>query len=158
MIVVSDTTAISNLYQIGIADILKELYEEINISPGVFRELSKVEEQASFLKNESNWIVIKHPVDQYLVSKLLNDLDLGEAESIVLALELKADYLIMDEKLGRKFAAEYGVKITGVLGVLIRAKQKGIIENISRYIEKLQDIGFWLNPKLVKKVLDSLDE
>ncbi len=158
MIVVSDTTAISNLYQIGIAGILKELYDEINISPGVFRELSKVEEQAFFLKNESSWIIIKHPEDQYLVSKLLNDLDLGEAESIVLALELKADYLIIDEKLGRKFATEYGVKITGVLGVLIRAKQKGIIKNISHYIEKLQDIGFWLNPKLVKKVLDSLDE
>ena len=158
MIVVSDTTAISNLYQIGLASILKHLYTEINITPGVFRELSTVKEQAKFLVKESNWIIVKYPKNQLLVSELLEDLDLGEAESIVLAIELRADYLIIDEKLGRKFAEKYGVKITGILGILIKAKQEGLIDNVSPYIKNLQNVGFWLNLNLVEKVLKLLNE
>ncbi|MEM9835182.1 MAG: DUF3368 domain-containing protein [Bacteroidota bacterium] len=88
----------------------------------------------------------------------MEDLDLGEAESIALAMELKADYLIIDEKRGRGIAEERGVRIVGVLGILIKAKKEGLIENVSDYIMKLQSVGMWLNEKLVLRVLKALDE
>ncbi len=51
------------------------------------------------------------------------DLDSGEAEAIALAVELKADYLLIDETKGRQIAASYGIKVTGIIGVLIKAKE-----------------------------------
>ncbi|OAV44241.1 DUF3368 domain-containing protein [Lewinella sp. 4G2] len=157
MIVVSDTSAISNLYQIGLIDVLKDLYGQIVISPGVHHELSRVQAQADFLF-ETDWIIVKHPTDQLLLKKLLDQLDLGESESIVLAIELKAEYLIIDERLGRSIATEYGIQITGILGVLIQAKKLGLIDNVSDKITALREIGLWLNDKLIKHVLDSLGE
>lgn len=86
------------------------------------------------------------------------ELDLGESESIVLAIEQQADYLVIDEKLGRIAAKEQGLKIVGILGILIEAKQKGLIISVKEQIEKLQDIGFRLHPTLIAKVLDGVGE
>lgn len=157
MIVVSDTSAISNLFQIGILDILHRLYGRILIPPGVKKELYSVDDQALAL-DQIEWIEVKYPTDQKLVSILLEDLDLGEAESIVLAIEMKVDYLIIDEKIGRKLAERYGLKIIGILGILIQAKKEGIIDKVKPYIDNLKRIGFWINPKLVKRVLTGLNE
>ncbi len=107
MIIVSDTSAISNLYQIGLLDILTILYAEIMISPSVKRELYELEEQASTIE-QLEWIKTVFPSNQKRIVELMNhyELDLGESESIVLALEQQADYLVIDEKLGRIAAKE----------------------------------------------------
>ena len=64
-------------------------------------------------------------------------LDPGEAEAIVLAKELKAEFLIIDERKGRRIAAEHGLRITGLLGVLVRGKQKGYITKLTPILDKL---------------------
>ncbi|MCB9351750.1 MAG: DUF3368 domain-containing protein [Lewinellaceae bacterium] len=93
-----------------------------------------------------------------MVVEFLKELDLGEAESIALAVEEKAKYLIIDEYKGRAIADAYGVKIVGILGVLIQAKQQGVISSVKPNIEKLIEIGFRLDKKLIAKVLRSLGE
>lgn len=93
-----------------------------------------------------------------MVLELLDDLDLGESEAITLAVEQEADYLVIDEYLGRKKAKELKLKIIGVLGVLILAKEKGLIGLVKPLVEKLQDIGFRLNPNLINTVLDQAGE
>lgn len=93
-----------------------------------------------------------------MVVELLKELDLGEAESITLAVEEKAKYLIIDEYKGRAIADAYGVKIVGILGVLIQAKQQGVISSVKPNIKKLIEIGFRLDKKLIAKVLRSLGE
>lgn len=73
------------------------------------------------------WILVKEASNGLKVSELEAQLDSGEAESIVLALEVKASYLLMDEKKGRAIAKKEGIKIIGLLGILILARQNGLI-------------------------------
>ena len=157
MIVISDTSSISNLLQIELIDISHDLYGKITITPAVQRELYSVAEHEKQIEG-IKWIKVKSPQNQKLVLKLLEELDLGESESIALAIEEKAKYLIIDEYKGRMIADKYGVKIVGILGVLIQAKQKGLILLVKPYIEKLIDVGFRLDPKLIQKVLEKLGE
>lgn len=93
-----------------------------------------------------------------MVLKLLDDLDLGEAEAIALAIEQNARYLLIDEYLGREIAQKLKIKVIGVLGVLLSAKEKGITTEVKSHIDKLQQIGFWLNSNLLKLVLTKAGE
>lgn len=157
MIIVSDTSAISNLYQIGLLDLLHELYGDITITPAVKRELYRIPRQAENL-DKVDWLIVKYPSDQRLVSELLELLDLGEAESIALAIELNAEYLIIDEYKGREIATNYNLKIIGIRGILISAKKSGLLEVIGPKIKQLREIGFRLSLGLVNTVLEKLGE
>ncbi len=90
--------------------------------------------------------------------ELLQDLDLGEAESIALAIEINADYLLIDEFLGRQIAEDLHLKIVGILGVLIQAKKSGKISEVKKYVFDLKAIGFRLNQQLIQGVLEKLGE
>lgn len=157
MIIVSDTSSISNLLQIGLIDILHVLYGEITITPAVRRELYHLPEHEKKIE-QIDWIVVKAPQDQGMIVQLLEEIDLGEAESIVLAIEEQAKYLIIDEYKGRLIADSYGIKIVGILGVLIQAKKKQVIMTVKPHIEQLVEIGFRLDRKLIEKVLKGLGE
>lgn len=157
MIVISDTSSISNLIQIGRLDLLHQLFGQIIITTSVFEELSVIEIQRQAL-HEISWIEIKTPHNRNLVNSLLKDLDIGEAESIVLAIELGAKHLIIDEFKGRIVAENLGINIVGVLGILIMAKNNGLIPVVKPIIEELLQVGFRLNQQLIAKVLYKLDE
>lgn len=157
MTVVSDTSSISNLLQIGLIDLLHILFGEITITPAVQRELYALPEQEKQI-GQLDWIKVQMPQNQTMVSELMKELDLGESESIVLALEEKARYLIIDEYRGRIIAEDYGIKIVGILGILILAKQQGEITSVKSSIQKLTEVGFRLDNKLIDRVLKSLGE
>ena len=158
MIVVSDTSPISNLLQIGEIDLLRRIFYKLVIPSEVLAEICQIESHKEFLLNQ-DWIETATLSDTTLKNSLLSDLDSGEAEAIALAIELKADYLLMDETKGRQTAESYGIKVTGILGVLIKAKEEGLITEVKPYLQKLvNDAGFWLNPKLIKKILEIVKE
>jgi uncharacterized protein len=158
MIVVSDTSPISNLLQIGDLDLLRLLFQEIIIPQDVFNELCEVKTQADIL-SEQTWIKTSAVADSELKAELLKELDKGEAEAIILAIELNADYLLIDEVKGRSIAESYDIKVVGILGVLLQAKQKDLIADVKTHLQKLVDeAGFWLNPKLIEKVLEIANE
>ena len=158
MIVVSDTSPISNLLQIGDLDLLRLLFQEIVIPNDVFLEICEIEKQAEILTKQ-DWIKPATITNSVLKAKLLNDLDKGEAEAIVLAIELKADFLLMDETKGRAIAESYKVKVIGILGVLLQAKEKGLISEVKSHLQKLvNEAGFWLSPQIIEKVLELAKE
>ncbi|WP_416864593.1 MAG: DUF3368 domain-containing protein [Imperialibacter sp.] len=108
--------------------------------------------------DQFSWINVRAPENREMLAQLLEMLDLGESESIIVAIESNANYLIIDEYKGRKIAELYGVKISGILGVLIQAKMQGLISSVQENIKKLVEIGFRLDKSLVERVLKSLGE
>lgn len=86
-------------------------------------------------------------------------LDPGEAEAIVLAIERRADVLLVDERLGRRTATEAGLKVTGLLGVVAKAKEAGLIERAKPVLDELLQVArFWIGPELYAEVLTALGE
>ena len=90
---------------------------------------------------------------------MLNEIDIGEAESIILAKEKKADLLLIDEQIGRRVAEREGIKIIGLLGVLIIAKDYKYIDSIKKILALLEEkAGFWISPGLKKFILKTARE
>ena len=108
--------------QLGLVDLLKDLFSEIIIPVSVEKELAAIPSQLK-LVNSKSWIRTESITNTELFYELLKHLDAGEAESIVLSIEMEAELLLIDEKKGRRIATEYGVKISGLIGVLIKAKE-----------------------------------
>ncbi len=158
MIVISDTSAITNLFQIGEIHLLEKLYGEIIIPHAVKVELEALTPQKKYLENNS-WIKIEQPQNQELIIRLLENLDRGESEAIALAIEKSADYILMDEFRGRETARSYNLEVIGVLGILISAKKSGLIEKVKPLLDKLMnEVNFFIHPKLYKDVLFQVGE
>lgn len=135
MIVVSDTSPLSYLHQIGRLQLLQALYGRVVIPTAVEKELRAAAE----LHEGFDWslIDIVEPKDVQQVAALCEDLDRGEAEAIVVALEIQADILLIDEVGGRETARRMGLRRTGLLGVLLEAKQRGLVGSVRHEIDKL---------------------
>ncbi|MCO6476679.1 MAG: DUF3368 domain-containing protein [Phaeodactylibacter sp.] len=158
MVVISDTTAITNLYQVKLLLIVKELYGQIIIPEGVYEELSRLSNQKRII-DQADWITIQKIKNKELRRELLKELDQGEAEAITLAIEIKSDLLVIDEQKGRKVSRRYGLRIIGVLGILINAKKRGIISNVKPYMDDLREkAGFHISEKLYSEILKRVDE
>jgi len=152
MIIVSDASPITNLLQIGCLSILKAVYNKIILPKTVYDELCEMIDQKEII-DQQEWISIAAATNRAVVSQLENNLDKGEAEAIALALELQSDFLIIDERRGRDIAESMGIKIVGLLGTLLKAKQLGLIPEIKPKLEQLKAIGFRMNPRLFEHFL-----
>jgi predicted nucleic acid-binding protein len=86
-------------------------------------------------------------------------LDEGESSVIALALELNADWLIIDEQLGRQTATEYNLKITGILGIFIEAKRQKLIPLVKPILDDLINTAkFWVSRSLYNRILSIVGE
>lgn len=158
MIVVSDTSPLSNLLKIGRLDLLKNIFGQVLIPGAVVAELKAVEGHRHELL-EQDWISIVEISDRRLFDTLLKTLDPGEAEAITLSIELAADYLLIDELAGRVEARDRGIRLIGVAGILVEAKNRSSIGLVKPELDKLLiDARFRLSPQLVSDILDSVDE
>lgn len=156
MIVVSNTSPLTNLASIGQIDLLHKLYKEIHIPEGVWQELNAYGKRwpGSVEVEQAEWIQRHIVKDQNLVTALQKDIDRGEAESIVLALELQATLIILDEQKGRYIAERMGLEVTGVIGVLLSAKSQDLVESIRPYLDILkQEAGFYISDTVYDKAL-----
>ena len=161
MIVVSDTTPLIGLASIGRLELLRELFEEVYIPQAVFDETVTFGREESKAKQEgfkANWIHIVEVKDRLAVNVLLDEMDLGEVETIVLASEMNADWVLMDEKKGRRKLAQLNIPKIGTLGILLKAKQLGYINTLKTEIESLQKTGFGISQSIIEQVLEVAGE
>jgi predicted nucleic acid-binding protein len=163
MIIISDTSPLSNLALINGLFLLKEIYQTVVIPQTVAEELSNAggEDQRIINVLLLDWVEIRQSTNLKLIAELQNDylLDRGEAEAIALALEFKADELLIDERLGRREAIRLGLSITGVLGVLLIAKRRGLIPAVQPVMDALiAEAGFRVSQQLYKDVLNAAGE
>ena len=147
MIVVSDTTAITSLLQINQCELLAKLYGEVVISAAVRDELLAAHQ------NLPEFLRVRTIRQQSEVQRLRADIDVGEAEAIVLAKELAADLLLVDETEGRRVAVREGVNIIGLLGVLVQAKRKGLVSSVRDTTAKLEAVAEFRVADDVKEII-----
>jgi predicted nucleic acid-binding protein len=155
MIVVSNTSPISNLAAIGQLDLLPQLYGTIIIPPAVYQELinSGDADPATLAVQTLDWIQTQPVSDRVLLETLQSNLDPGEAEAIALAVEINADRLIIDERRGRNEAIRLGLPVTGLLGIVLAAKQQGLIPLVQPILDDLRANSFWIRDALYAEVL-----
>lgn len=148
MIVVSNTSPLTNLAAIGQFDLLHKLFGELYLPLGVVTELSFGGTQwpgASEVA-AANWVHSKPVRNRVVVDALRLDLDLGEAETIALALEMKATLVLLDEQAGRNAAHYFGLKVMGVVGILGRAKKLELIPELRPVLDALRyQAGFYVS-------------
>ncbi len=160
MIVVSDTTALSNLFLIGQLELLHEVFGTVIILQLIYEELlALTTPQYPMAKALSlDWIDVR-AVTESGQSRFLPGLDPGETEAILLAEELNADWLILDEKRGRLVAERRGLPIIGLVGILLKAKQANLIESVKEILDLLiVEAGFWVSMDFYRKTLELAGE
>lgn len=162
MIVVANTTPLIGLASIQQFDLLKHFFGRVSIAQAVYDEVMheagrKKTAQAE-VSSSTSWLRIVYVRDRTAVEVLLDELDLGEAETIVLARELRADWVIMDEKKGRQKLTYLGINKIGTLGILLKAKETGLISHIRPELEKLQKHGFSISQTVIESVLKQSKE
>ena len=161
MVIISDTTCLSALFQVNELHILQKLYKEIIIPSKVFDELLALSlfniDITPLAKLE--WLKIKNPTDSPQLKHLLSILDEGEAHAIALTLEMKADLIILDDMEARQVASDYNLNLIGLGGVLIFAKSKGVIPQVKPLLDKIISIsGFYLSAKIYHLILETAGE
>jgi len=156
--IVSNTTPLISLLKLSRLDILKELYGEIFIPTAVYKEIEAGKHKNYYQDlSKIEWIKII-PVKDKQAIKYFLDLDAGEAEAIVLATELGAHLVILDEKLGRYYAKHAELIVTGTVGVLIKAKRQGIINELKPLLTELTSKDVWISDKLIAEILAQVGE
>jgi predicted nucleic acid-binding protein len=163
MLAVSNTSPISNLASIGRLELLKSQFSEIWIPDAVSEELTDHPDPVAqaMIQNaiRAQRIQISTPRDSGLLRLLLLQLHRGEAEAIALATDLNADFVLIDEQEGRQLASKTGLAVTGVLGILLRAKRAGEIAAIKPEMENLRHKAhFFVSPALEAKILSAAGE
>jgi len=154
LIVVSDTSPILNLAAVGKLHLLRDLYAEIVVPPAVQGELAR-----NAIQLDPSWTRVVAARNQNDVAVLREQLDPGEAEAIVVAAELEAELLLVDEKRGRRIAIDRGLEVTGLLGVLAEAKARGLIPRCQPVLDDMIRIAdFWIGDDLRSRYLRGLNE
>lgn len=153
-VVISDTSPLRYLVLIGQADLLPALYTEVLIPEAVADELNQPATPDSvrrWIAHRPCWLQVV-PLTVRPASVSLPDLDAGEHDAILLALDLKADLVLMDEREGVEEARRLGLTVTGTLGVLDRAAERGLIE-LAGAIARLRQTNFRVDPGLLDRLL-----
>src|SRR5215475_5352322 len=121
MIVVSDTSPLTALLTVSEAELLPKLFNEVIVPEAVQTELLRGHPRLPA------WLRVEPVKNLALVRHYAKSVDLGEAEAIGLAKELRADHLLIDERKGRNLAIREGVPVLGLVGVVLLAKRRGLI-------------------------------
>lgn len=140
-IVIADTTCFILLENIGELNLLRFLFSQIVTTPTILAELGSPLPE---------WIEIRSPKNISFQNSL--DIDAGEASAIALAMESESSLLILDDNKGRKAAERLNLLYTGTLGIILKAKNVGLITSLKPIFQKIQQTNF----RFSQKVLDEI--
>jgi uncharacterized protein len=158
-LVISNTSPLLYLHQVGQLDLMRKLYGRIWIPSAVRLELQAGLEQGVSVPDLGGlgWVEERPLRDRSLLPAVV-DLGAGEAEAIALAVAFPESLLILDDQLGRRIARLSGITVTGTLGVLVKAKQAGLLQRVAPVIDALRHTTMYLTPHLIEMVLTEAGE
>jgi predicted nucleic acid-binding protein len=157
MIVVSNATPLISLAIIRQLRLLQTLYGQVHIPPAVYEEVVAKGGGRTGAKEvaEAEWIIVTdlpETVRGTLQPRPLT-LHAGEVETIELAMGLKAGLVVLDEKLARKVAKGQGLNVTGTVGILKSANQRGLLSDLKGALDTLRAEGIRIGDKIYREVL-----
>jgi predicted nucleic acid-binding protein len=160
MTVVSNTTPILSLYKIKQLHLLHDLFGQIFVPTAIYNEITVLGKGklGHEVLTATTYIHVREIKNTLAIRLLRSQLDYGEAEAIVLAQEMGADIILLDEKKARKIALANSQRVIGTLGVLQLAKDKGLIANMKMYLDELITSGIWIDKQLYQLVLSKNNE
>ncbi len=148
-IIIVDTSCLIILGKIGEFGLLGKFGKKVHVTPIIQKEYGK---------KLPNWIFITKPGNIHYMQILEMDLDEGEASAIALSLELNNPILIIDDLKGRKIAAKLRLKYSGTFGLILKAKQLGIIESVKPIIDKITNTNFRFSKELLERIINKAEE
>lgn len=148
-IIISDTSCLILLHNIDELDLLQKLYQSI---------VTTVEVANEFGLPLPSWIIIDQPNNKNYYKFLETLVDKGEASAIALAVEIENSILIIDDLKARKTAEKIGLNIIGILGVIVDAKNEGIINSVKPILKKIKQTNFRISTKLEAIILAKAGE
>lgn len=158
--VISNATPLIAFARIGQLSLMQRMVGQLVIPEAVAEEITNYTRNAAGKISllEESWIQVESLQSDEQMSLLLSTLDRGEAEVIALALERKASLVLIDELTGRKVAESLQLKVTGSVGLLIRAKQIGEIAAVKPLLGAMREAGIYFSQRFIDSVLQYLGE
>lgn len=157
--VVVNSTPLIVLCGIGQLDILRKLYQEVFIPTAVYQEITAIKDSACMqIMTAGEWLRVEQIQDDTEKKMYKAKLHAGEVEVMILAQEKKADLVILDDNAAKKTAKYLGFTVTGTLGVLLKAKRKGIVKSIYPLLSEMKRNGFYMDSRLEAIVLEQAGE
>jgi len=161
MRVVSNTSPLSNLAILGRLDLLQHRYGKVHIPPAVARELGRLSHPEGKARlaaaQAAGWLEVDATAAGPV--RLPFALDAGETAAITLAVTLKADLLLIDEKRGRAAARHAGLTVAGLLGELLHARMTGKVPTLRAELQRLRtDAGFFIDAEIERFILSQVGE
>lgn len=156
MLVVADSSPLIYLARIGLLHVLAALFGDVVVPRTVWFEAVERRQSAPGIDalRQAPWLRV---VDDPMPESDLG-LDPGETAAILIAESLKADLLLIDERAGRKVAHERGLAVRGTLGVLVQARQSGVLPALEPVLDALVAAGFRIAPALIREALAHVGE
>lgn len=156
MIIVSDTTPISELAKVDLLDLLPNLFREVIIPQGVLAELQTGDHPAAqWVASDIPWLIVAQVKNQALVAELQCsfNLDLGESEAIALAEEQQAAQLLIDEQAARRVALSRNLPLIGTMGILVLAKRQDLLQSVKTVLDAMRGQGTWISERLYQQIV-----
>jgi len=157
VIVISNTTPIISLASINRLDLLEKMFSKIVIPEAVYNEI-KAKQHYGYSEIDNAFIEVQKITGYLYKDFLLKELDAGEAETIILAKEMNADFVIIDESLGYKIANNVGLTAIRTLSILLKAKEKGYIFQLKPLLDQMINNGRWYSNNVYQAILMQANE
>jgi predicted nucleic acid-binding protein len=148
-IIISDTSCLIILDKIQRLDLLEKLFNTVIITAEISEEFGGA---------LPNWVITKRVSNESMTLALSEQVDLGEASAIALALEFPNHLIIIDDNKGRKLAERLKINYTGTMGVLVKAKKEGFIPLLKPVLEQIEETDFRLSEHLKNILLKAVNE
>lgn len=156
--VVVDNTPLVALWRLHRLDLVASLFGDVVVPPAVYEEFLAIDrKERTHAIEERSWISVNSPENPRRALAFAG-LDRGEAEVLALAEERRARLIVADDKQARRYARRLGFPLTGTLGVLILAKEQGLIPSVTAEISRLQDHGLYLGADVVARAKELAGE
>lgn len=157
--VIANTSPLQYLFQLGLLQLLPDFYGEVAVPAGVVQEVRSGLARGVALPDVDSlpWLRIREARNA-AVLPLAVSLGAGEREVLALAVESVDPLVILDDALARRFAVRLRLRLTGTLGLLLKAKKTGQIESVRPYLDRLENLRFRIDEATRRSVLTLADE